>query len=221
MVQVRGHVNLCFHGIGEPGRPLEPGEQQYWISPETFMGVLDLVQGRDDVRLSFDDGNASDLSIGLPALTARGLTATFFPIADRLRLPGSLSEADVKALVGEGMGIGSHGMSHIAWRRLAPERHQSELVLARRILQDVSGQPVDTAACPFGEYDRRAIALLRAEGYAGVFTSDRLPAADDQWLRPRYSLQAGDTVTAIAEIIDGPRSPSLLDRVRTTVKRWR
>ena len=47
------------------------------------------------MRISFDDGNASDLEIGLPALLERGLTATFFVLAGRLGRPGSLDADEV------------------------------------------------------------------------------------------------------------------------------
>ena len=99
-------VNVCFHGIGTPQRVLEPGEDSYWISRDTFLGVLDRVVDRDHVRLSFDDGNASDVEFALPALLERGLTATFFVVAGRLDQPGSLSRDDVRRLHDAGMTIG-------------------------------------------------------------------------------------------------------------------
>ena len=51
-------VNVCFHGIGAPQRRREPGEDSYWISRDVFLGVLDTVVGRSDVRLSFDEYEA-------------------------------------------------------------------------------------------------------------------------------------------------------------------
>ena len=89
------HVNLCFHGIGTPERELEPGEEDYWISQETFLAVLDDVAQHRDAVVSFDDGNASDVEIGLPALVERDLRATFFVLAGRLDAPGCLSSADL------------------------------------------------------------------------------------------------------------------------------
>src|SRR5262245_37046734 len=61
-------INLSFHGVGTPPlAPREPGEHDYWIGHDGFLAVLDEVVGRDDVRLSFDDGNASDVEAALPA----------------------------------------------------------------------------------------------------------------------------------------------------------
>ena len=74
--------NISFHGIGTPEGPeREPDEHRYWVTESAFLRVLDLCASVPNVRLSFDDGNASDAAIALPALLERGLSADFFPIA--------------------------------------------------------------------------------------------------------------------------------------------
>ncbi len=80
----RTPVGMIFHGVGAPGRELESGEAPYWISRELFLRVLDRVAADPQpgrIRLSFDDGNASDHDIALPALLARGLRADFFVLS--------------------------------------------------------------------------------------------------------------------------------------------
>ena len=62
-------VNLTVHGIGAHTRALEPGEQAVWITVDQFERALDRIAGRDDVRLTFDDGNLSDVEIALPMLS--------------------------------------------------------------------------------------------------------------------------------------------------------
>jgi peptidoglycan/xylan/chitin deacetylase (PgdA/CDA1 family) len=190
-------VNLCFHGIGEPDRTLEDGEAPYWISTELFHGVLDLVAGRDDVRLSFDDGNASDIEIGLPALVDRGLHATFFVLAGRLGSRGSLGEADVRRLASSGMAIGTHGMDHVPWRGLDDIAADRELVQARDRLAAVVGRPVEEAALPLGRYDRGLLRRLRRLGYTRVHTSDRAHARAHAWVQPRFSVVGTDTVAGL------------------------
>src|SRR6185312_9451194 len=91
-------INLCLHGVGEPRRDLEPGEDLYWLPRTALPYVLDLVVALPFVRLSVDDGNVSDVELVLPALLERQLTATFFVLAGRLDAEGSLSEADVSQL---------------------------------------------------------------------------------------------------------------------------
>jgi len=200
------HVNLCFHGIGTPGRELEPGEEDYWISQETFLAVLDDVAQHRDVVLSFDDGNASDVEIGLPALVERDLRATFFVLAGRLDAPGCLSSADLGTLLDQGMSVGNHGMDHISWRGMDERTAERELAHARDRLAEVTGRRVDRAAAPFGLYDRRALAQLRARGYTEVNTSDRRWARAGAWLQPRFSLRRGDTPAEVRTQVLTPPS---------------
>lgn len=198
-------VNICFHGIGVPQRTLEPGEDRYWISIEMFHRVLDEVIGRLDVRLSFDDGNASDIEIGLPALADRGLSASFFVIAGRLDLPGSLGRHDLVELRRSGMLIGTHGMNHVPWRRLSEVASNEEFVEARNLISVSAGVAVDSAALPLGQYDRKVLQRLRREGYRSVFTSDRRRANSEAWLQPRYSLRADDTIDSFRRsVLDRP-----------------
>jgi len=217
------HVNILFHGIGTPQRELEPGEDRYWVGREQFEAVLDEVAAWPGVRLSFDDGNTSDVEIALPALLDRGLTADFFVLAGRLGRPGSLAEDDLHSLLKNGMSIGTHGMTHRSWRRMDAAATREELVDARDRLAAVTGQPVTTAACPLGQYDRACLTELRRLGYTAAFTSDRRPARAGRWLQPRFSVRAEDTPESVRGAV--LHSRQLTARARASaagvVKRWR
>lgn len=206
-------VNVCFHGIGAPDRELEAGEADYWISADLFHDVLDVVAGDPRVRLSFDDGNASDMTLGLPALAERGLHATFFVLAGRLDAPGSLAEDDVHALCAAGMTIGSHGMDHVPWRGLPADALRRELVESRLRLEELVGATVDQAALPLGRYDRRLLRQVRRLGYRHLHTSDRRWARPDAWLQPRFSVRRGDTVASLRRDVLAPAP--LARRART------
>ena len=111
-VMQKRSINLTFHGIGEPPRALDPGEENVWVAHDRFVALLDSVAGREDVRITFDDGNASDVEQALPALVDRELDATFFVVAGRLGEPTFLDATGVRELAAAGMGIGCHGMRH-------------------------------------------------------------------------------------------------------------
>ena len=216
-------VNVCFHGIGPPRRPLEPGEARYWVDLDRFHQVLDAVAGDPRVRISFDDGNLSDVTHGLPALLERGLRATFFVLAGRLGKPGSLGTSEVQALVAAGMSIGSHGMDHRPWRGLESEPRGVELDAARQILSEASGTSVSEAALPLGRYDRALLGELRRRHYTAVHTSDRRWGRADGWLQPRFSVRDDDTAATIRrDVLAAPPAWRGLERrAVTTVKRWR
>jgi peptidoglycan/xylan/chitin deacetylase (PgdA/CDA1 family) len=218
-VQQKRMINLTFHGLGAPPRPLDDGEAAVWVDTSRFEALLDAVAGRHDVRITFDDGNASDLTIGLPALAERNLTATFFVVAGRLGQEHFLSAGQVRALRDAGMRIGNHGMHHQAWRGLDATALDEELGTARRLLEDVVGAPVDEAACPFGAYDRRVVGALRRGGYRHVYTSDRGTTDDAAWLQPRNTMTPGDGPEAIAAITAAPSSAARTAKL--ALKRWR
>lgn len=194
-------LNICFHGIGTPGRGLEPDEDAYWVPADRYLRILDEIATWPSVRISFDDGNASDVETGLPALVERGLTAGFFVLAGRLGSPGSLSPADVRELASTGMTAGTHGMSHRSWRGMDQATQQAEFVEARQRIEDASGHPVTEAACPMGRYDRQVLSKLRELGYQRVYTSDRRTASPGHWLQPRFSVQRGDTPESLRETV--------------------
>jgi peptidoglycan/xylan/chitin deacetylase (PgdA/CDA1 family) len=216
-------VNLTFHGLGWPKRTLEREAEDLWLSEETFRSILDEISGRSDVRITIDDGNASDVDVALPALLERGMTADFFVLAGALDAPGHLSRADLRRLADEGMSIGSHGMSHRPWRRAAEAALHEELIEARAILEHVLGRPVRTAACPFGSYDRRVLLRLREAGYERVFTSDPGATRPDAWLQPRFTIRRGDAAGTVRRLLESADSDPLvlLRRIKQMVKRWR
>ena len=191
---------ICFHGIGTPRRPLEPGEERYWITADAFHTILDAITETPGIRISFDDGNASDLEIGLKALLERQLVGSFFVIAGRLGSRGSLDADGLRELGRHGMTIGTHGMDHRPWRDLAPSVKERELVEARQRIAEASGSPIDEAALPMGSYDRRLLSDLERLGYAAVHTSDRRPGRDGEWLQPRFSILAEDTVESVERV---------------------
>lgn len=217
-------VNLLFHGVGRPRRAVEPGEEQYWVTPDFLSAVLDVAVEQPFVRLSFDDCNASDADTVLPALVSRGLWATFFPISGRVGSAGSLSEQGVREIAAAGMNVGTHGRRHIAWRRLAASAATDELVTAREELEQLVQQPITEAACPFGAYEWRTLRTIRGLGYHKLFTSDGARAPAEQWLQPRYTLRSDQTIDEVKALVTrgGLGVSRYRDRARVKVKqrRW-
>jgi peptidoglycan/xylan/chitin deacetylase (PgdA/CDA1 family) len=222
--QVRERIlNLTFHGIGPPPRALDPGEAKIWVETETFQSILEAARTRDDIAISFDDGNASDVRIALPALTEAGVSAMFFIVAGWLDAPGFVSRDDVARLVEAGMEVGVHGLTHRSWRELDGDDLTHELVEARRVLAELCGRPIRTAACPFGAYDRHVLALLRNAGYERVFTSDGGATVATAWLQPRNSVRRVDDASVIEQTLrrDRDRRARLVRYAKRTAKRWR
>jgi peptidoglycan/xylan/chitin deacetylase (PgdA/CDA1 family) len=213
-------VNLTFHGIGTPAHTVEPSEAKVWVGEDRFLATLDAARTRPHVRISFDDGNRSDVELALPALLERGMTATFFVLAGRLDDPRYLGPADVRALVDAGMTVGSHGMHHRDWRRLSDDELDEELVTARTRLEDAAGTAITEASVPFGSYDRRVLARAR-RCVARLYTSDGGSARGGAWLQPRTSLTRADPPGSPTLELAGPASDGPVLALTRLVKRWR
>lgn len=219
-------ITLNFHGIGEPGRELEPGEERFWITPENFHRILDVALAhRRYVEFTFDDGNESDHSIGLPALLERRAHARFFIITDRIDTPGLLSSAQILELAQAGMGLGTHGASHRPWTELARIGElRCELLTSTGALQQIVGRPTRHAAFPQGMYDRAVLSELRAHDFLRVYSVDEGWARAGSWMRTRYSVIRTDTAESIRRLLDSPNTTAgrwPLRPIKQAVKRWR
>jgi peptidoglycan/xylan/chitin deacetylase (PgdA/CDA1 family) len=216
-------INITFHGIGEPDRPLEPGEAEVWVTRSRFVSLLDVAADRANLRVTFDDGNASDIEEALPALRERGIRATFFVVAGRLGEPGFLDASGVRELAAAGMEIGCHGMRHRRWRGLEEPALHEELVQAKARLEEIVERPVTEAACPFGAYDRTVLRALRRAGYCHVYTSDRGTARPADFLQARNSVGCREEPHLIERIeaLESPAHRALRRRAKLAVKRWR
>lgn len=185
-----------------PGAHVPPEEIPYWLSTDQLQAVVDSVgrSGRP-VRLTFDDGNASDLAVAMPILKRAGLTAEFFVVTDRLEADSYLSEADVVALKVEGMAIGSHGTAHVPWTGLSRDALFEQVSGSLARLSDILAAPVREVAVPFGAYDRGVLDTLKACAVSRVYTSDRGVAVSGTWLVPRNTIRADMDIRQIEDIV--------------------
>lgn len=202
---VRREFIFNFHGLGEPARQLEPGEERFWLTVDAYERILDHLAGLDPLRskisITFDDGNLSDIEIALPRLLSRKLTARFFVLAGRLNTPRFLSSSDIKELRRAGMRVGTHGMAHVDWRFASDETLDRELHDSRTQISRVLNEPVDEIAVPYGAYDRRVLRWLQRSQYAAVFTSDGGSSSSRGWLRPRTCIRSNTQLSDLDHVV--------------------
>ena len=219
------HVILNFHGIGDPGRPMEDGEAPYWISEAFYADILALCDElRDQVKIgfTFDDGNTSDLTIGAERMAAYGFHAEFFVLSARLDTLGSLTSSDLIRLQEMGHTIGSHGANHVDWRELDPNGVQQELVEARKIIEDAAQCDVTAAGIPFGDYNRFVLQALKTHGYQTAYCSYRGPWTAGQHPIPRNSPRNDMSLADIKNRLLGPEpfGQPLKRSLSMARKRW-
>jgi len=185
---------------------------------DRFESVLDLIASRDDIVLTFDDGNDTDVSVVLPALLKRGLTAKFFISAGKLGQAGYLQPSEVKTLAEAGMTIGTHGVQHVSWRQLSREELIYEIEHSRDVLQELAARAVTEAAMPSGQYNQRVLGILRRAGFRRTYTVDGPWARASDWLQPRFPASCLDTSETIRRALRVPRYG--LDGAVRAGKRW-
>jgi peptidoglycan/xylan/chitin deacetylase (PgdA/CDA1 family) len=207
MRRPRKQIFLNFHGLGTPHRRVPDPEIPYWATEERFTAIIDeIVKHRDrgrDIRLTFDDGNLSDLTIGAPIIASRGISAEYFVLAGRLDDERYLSPDDIAELLDMGMSIGLHGRNHVDWRTLDPSELQDETFTARDELQAITGFPVSKVSVPFGRYDRHVIEHLDSLRFQTIYTSDGGPTRPDARIKARTSFRSDMTAQAVQKVLSG------------------
>jgi peptidoglycan/xylan/chitin deacetylase (PgdA/CDA1 family) len=184
---------LDIHGIGAKPHWVGADEDLYWCDEaSTYFDLLDSIPEFKaatglEVELTFDDGNKSDYTIAFPALVERGLSATFFVCAGRIGEPGYLDASLMRSMVDAGMTFGSHGWSHIDWRKASDVSLDREINGARKAIEDTISRTVNVVAVPFGSYDRRTMNALRE--FERIYTSDKGLALSANRIVPRWSYQ--------------------------------
>jgi peptidoglycan/xylan/chitin deacetylase (PgdA/CDA1 family) len=216
---------LIFHGIGVPRPELPAEEHPYWISKEFFEEILQTIstrQHRHPVVLTFDDGNDSDL-FAAERLAAAGLAGKFYLLTGRFGQPHYISRDHARDLVRAGFEVGLHGRNHIDWRQASSEVLEAETVESRAELADAIDRPVQSAAIPFGAYNRRVINHLLRQTFDRVYTSDAGPARTERLFRRRTSIMALHSIEDVIALLDD-RSDSVARARRLVtpiIKRWR
>jgi peptidoglycan/xylan/chitin deacetylase (PgdA/CDA1 family) len=167
--------------------------------------------------LTFDDAYAHvDLSV-TPLLHHFGFSAVMFAPLRHLggrnvwdhqhrnlaRLEIS-SDSQLKAMIGDGWEIASHGVRHIDLSTLSAPERTAELSMARERLADLIGRPVMDLAYPYGTCNEAVRDDARKAGYLTGFLMGRSKQPDRLQL-PRRPIR-GDEGMSIFRLKTSPFS---------------
>jgi peptidoglycan/xylan/chitin deacetylase (PgdA/CDA1 family) len=139
------------------------------------------------VAVTFDDGTRGQFDHAVPALRARGMTATFYVTTDWVGTPGFMTWDELRSLVGWGMSVQSHTRTHPFLSELDEARLRAELVDSRTTLDRELGQNTSEIAFPGGDAPSRHLrSLLKDCGYRVVVGTRWGMNRDGEWLRPGF-----------------------------------
>ncbi|MFZ1948416.1 MAG: polysaccharide deacetylase family protein [bacterium] len=135
--------------------------------------------------------------------------------------PGSRKLDDVRFMTGDqvrkmaaaGVTLGAHGVTHAILSREKPDRVRAEVVESKKLLETLSGRPVDLFAYPNGrpeDFNAEVKRQLADAGYEGSFTSvyglckpggdlleiPRIPL-DNRWSYPEFETRASGVLEVL------------------------
>ncbi len=116
------------------------------------------------VTTSWDDGGDQDARLA-QMLRSHGVAGTLYWTveSDRFPLPSASLRAEI---IGTGIEIGSHTMTHPDMRKLTKPELAWELTESKRRLEAMLGELVPSFCYPFGHFNRSAREAVAAAGYA-------------------------------------------------------
>ena len=118
------------------------------------------------VVITFDDGWLSQYDNALPILQQLHLAATFFIISKQVGMgPMYMNLDQVKALQRAGMTLESHSRTHPDLIRVTDAQLTDEVAGSRQDLQKMFGVNADVFAYPYGAWNPRVAAAVKAAGY--------------------------------------------------------
>src|SRR5207244_1598939 len=158
------------------------------------------------VVITFDDALRSFIELALPALRARGMTASLFvPVAE---IGGTnrwdtdrgfprravMTDDEIRQVMEAGIEIGVHGWAHRDLRHCSDAELHEEIFDSRQEMQRRFGMAPNFFAYPYGKGFPRLYPLLAKAGYQGavsIFSNEPTVTANRFCMRRIY-IHSGD-----------------------------
>jgi peptidoglycan/xylan/chitin deacetylase (PgdA/CDA1 family) len=152
------------------------------------------------VVLTFDDGYADFSTAALPVLRANGFHATVFVVSGFVGRPGYMSAAEVVGAARAGMTIGAHTVHHVELAHIPASLARVEIEVSRGQLEQLTGQPVNDFAYPYGDTSRAVQAMVAAAGFHDAVTTafGSSEAPRQQFSLSRVRIEGGDSLAVVA-----------------------
>lgn len=176
-------VALCYHDVLPSTQAAGGGAERFAVPTAMFERMLDAICALDHrgcslevairsvrerrVAITFDDATESQYLHAMPALRARGMTATVYAVPQWVGRQGYMSWDQLREIKSWGMSVQSHSFSHPFLSECTREQLRAELRDSKAALDRELGQQTMEIAFPGGDPPRFG---LRGELVAAGYT---------------------------------------------------
>jgi len=155
----------------------------------TVSGLMDAVDRRRHIALTFDDGFADNYQHAFPLLKKYGVKATIYLATDIPEIE-KLSPAQIAEMAASGLvEFGAHTLHHVNLTRLSDAEAEREIRDSRARVGELAGS-CRSFAYPFGRFNADHERMVAAAGYdSAVSTRKAIELIDDnnRFRLPRIS----------------------------------
>lgn len=155
-------------------------------SPDFFYQISPVFDFKESiVSLTFDDGYASQFSIGIPILKEKKIPATFYIITGDV---DSITKNLISGSISKDFEVGSHTFSHPDLVKIGNTEAKEELLKSKLFLNDTFGANAGlTMSYPWGIYND-SVKSIAENIYMAARTTD--PGYNSYHIFDKYSLKA-------------------------------
>jgi len=240
---MKGVPVLMYHALEDHSHPagaIDSGEQLYVLDVTTFKEQMEYLNQngyktlllrdvvdigfipKKSVVITFDDGHESNYSLALPILLKYGFKAEFFITTGWVGTKNHLTNIQIKELVSQGMGIGSHGVTHTYLNEMSPEAILNELKESQMQLRMITKIKVISFSAPGGRFSKGLVEIGKKLGFE-VFCSSEFglfdPSQNNNTV-PRYPLKNSASFNEFVKFVECNISYFMIHSLKTSLLFW-
>lgn len=155
------------------------------------------------VVITLDDGYFDNYTNAYPILKQYGLKATVFMISEKIGTSNYMVASQLKEMSQNGIQIEDHTVTHAYLSKLTYAQQVAELQNSKTAIEQITGQPVDYVAYPYGDYNANTLKATQAIGYKLGFLEDGGTAtvSGPQYEVRRSYVSAKNNLNAFIQIV--------------------
>ncbi len=148
------------------------------------------------VALTMDDGYRDNFEQAFPILRKYNVPATLFLVTSTVDTAGHVTWDEVRYMQPQGVGYGSHTVTHADLTTLPLARLDYELCESKRVLEGKLLERITAVAYPAGKYNQTVAARAEAAGYLAGWKKGGGPVqpGQDRFLLPRVRVHGRTTM---------------------------